>query len=145
MLAWTDRDADQAVGVMPPRHGVATVESLAVNGVMAGCRPEYFPIVLTVVEAMLEPDFDLFAVQSTTHPCAPLVIVDGPALVELGINARSGAFGSGVRANATIGRAVRLILLNVGGGAPGALDRATQGQPTASPTWPSRSSPGPRT
>jgi hypothetical protein len=130
MLAWTDRDADCAVGVMPPRHGVATVESLAVNAVMAGCRPEYFPIVLTAVEAMLEPDFNLFAVQATTHPCAPLVIVNGPAVAELGINARYGAFGSGVRANATIGRAVRLILLNVGGGAPGVLDRATQGQPS---------------
>jgi len=130
MLAWTDRDPDQSLGAMPPRHGLATVESLAVNAVMAGCRPEYFPVVFTAVDAILEPAFNLFAVQSTTHPCAPLVIVNGPAAAELGINARYGAFGSGVRANATIGRAVRLILLNVGGAAPGVLDRSTQGQPS---------------
>jgi hypothetical protein len=97
---------------------------------MAGCRPEYFPIVVTAVEAVLQPEFNLFAVQATTHPCAPLVIVNGPAAAELGINSRYGAFGPGTRANATIGRAVRLILLNVGGAAPGVLDRSTQGQPS---------------
>jgi hypothetical protein len=130
MLAWTDRAPDQSLGVMPPRHGAATVEVLAVNAVMAGCRPEYFPIVVTAVEAMLDPAFNLFAVQATTHPCSPLTIVNGPAATELGINARYGAFGPGTRANATIGRAIRLILLNVGGAAPGVLDRATQGQPS---------------
>ena len=99
------------------------------NAVMAGCRPEYFPVVLAAVQAMLEPAFNLFAVQATTHPCAPCLIVNGPIARELVINGRYGAFGPGVRANATIGRALRLILLNVGGATPGVLDRSTQGQP----------------
>lgn len=129
MLAGCDRASDEELGTMPPRQGVATVEVLAVNAVMAGCRPEFFPVVLAAVEAMLDPAFNLFAVQATTHPCAPCVIVNGPIARELGINARYGAFGPGTRANATIGRAVRLVLLNVGGAAPGVLDRSTQGQP----------------
>ncbi len=129
MLRYCDRAPDFELGTMPPRHGIVTPEILAINAVMAGCRPEYFPVVLAAVEAMLEPAFNLFAVQATTHPCAPCVIVNGPIARELNINARYGAFGPGVRANATIGRAVRLILLNVGGAAPGVLDRSTQGQP----------------
>lgn len=129
MLRCTDRHADDELGTMPPRHGIASCEILAVNAVMAGCRPEYFPVIVAAVEAMLEPAFNLFAVQATTHPCAPCVIVNGPLAAELGINARYGAFGPGVRANATIGRAIRLILLNVGGASPGILDRSTQGQP----------------
>ena len=130
MLSWTDRSPADELGLMPPRHGVATVEVLAINAVMAGCRPEYFPVVLTAVEAVLEPAFNLFAVQSTTHPCSPVLIVNGPVAAELGINGRYGCFGPGVRANATIGRALRLILGNVGGAAPGVLDRSTQGQPS---------------
>ncbi|MEQ8497728.1 MAG: hypothetical protein RLW42_26205, partial [Gammaproteobacteria bacterium] len=129
MLRYCDRAADAELGSMPPRHGVVTPEVLAVNAVMAGCRPQYFPVVLAAVEAMLDPAFNLFAVQATTHPCAPCIIVNGPIARELGINGRYGAFGPGVRANATIGRALRLILLNVGGAAPGVLDRSTQGQP----------------
>ncbi|CAN0405473.1 unnamed protein product, partial [Phaeothamnion confervicola] len=129
MLRYCDHSADLEIGTMPPRHGIVTPEILAINAVMAGCRPQYFPVVLAAVEAMLEPAFNLFAVQATTHPCAPCVIVNGPIARELGINARYGAFGPGVRANATIGRALRLILLNVGGAAPGVLDRSTQGQP----------------
>lgn len=130
MLAATDLASDHELGVMPPRQGIASVETLAVNAVMAGCRPEHFPVVLTAVEAMLDPVFNLFAVQATTHPCSPLLIVNGPVGAELGINSRYGAFGPGVRANSTIGRAVRLALLNVGGAAPGVLDRSTQGQPS---------------
>ena len=130
MLAGADRPRDHELGTMPPRHGVVTVESLAVNAVMAGCRPEHFVVVLTAIEAMLDPVFNLFAVQSTTHPCSPLVIVNGPIAAELGVNSRYGAFGPGHRANATIGRAVRLALLNVGGAGPGVLDRSTQGQPS---------------
>lgn len=129
MLRYCDRGSGLELGTMPPRHGIVTPEVLAINAVMAGCRPEYFPVVLAAVEAMLTPAFNLFAVQATTHPCAPCVIVNGPIARELGINARYGAFGPGARANATIGRALRLILLNVGGAAPGVLDRATQGQP----------------
>ncbi len=129
MLHCAGRRAEDEIGTMPPRQGVISCEILAVNAVMAGCRPEYFPLVMAAVEAMLDPAFNLFAVQATTHPCAPCVIVNGPLARELGINARYGAFGPGVRANATIGRAIRLILLNVGGASPGILDRSTQGQP----------------
>ncbi|MFP6681253.1 MAG: hypothetical protein VCB07_03545 [Gammaproteobacteria bacterium] len=129
MLAYSDLPSDYGLGTMPPRQGIVTPEILAVNAVMAGCRSEYFPVVLAAVEAMLEPIFNLFAVQATTHPCAPCVIVNGPIATDLKLNARYGAFGPGVRANATIGRAVRLILMNVGGGTPGVLDRSTQGQP----------------
>ena len=129
MLAWTDRDRALELGAMPPRQGIVTIEKLAVNAVIAGCRPEYFPVVIAATEAMLEERFNLYAVQSTTHPCAPLLIVNGSIASELGINSRYNAFGPGWRSNATIGRAIRLILLNIGGGAPGVLDRATQGQP----------------
>lgn len=129
MLAYSDHPSNYELGTMPPRQGIVTPEILAVNAVMAGCRPEYFPVVLAAVEAMLDPTFNLFAVQATTHPCAPCVIVNGPIAIDLKLNARYGAFGPGVRANATIGRAVRLILMNVGGGTPGVLDRSTQGQP----------------
>jgi hypothetical protein len=130
MLAVTDRPSDLRLGAMPPRQGSTTVEAVAINAVMAGCRPEYMPVVLTAVEAVLEPAFNLYAVQATTHPCSPLVVVNGPVAAELGVNARYGAFGPGARANATIGRAVRLVLLNIGGAAPGILDRSTQGQPS---------------
>jgi hypothetical protein len=129
MLAWTDRDPALELGTMPPSQGIVTIEKLAVNAVMAGCRPEYFPVVVAATEAMLEERFNLYAVQATTHPCSPLLILNGPIASEIGANSRYGAFGPGRRANATIGRAIRLILLNVGGGAPGVLDRATQGQP----------------
>jgi hypothetical protein len=129
MLAWTGRDPALELGAIPPSQGIATIEKLAVNAVMAGCRPEYFPVVIAATEAMLEERFNLYAIQSTTHPCAPLLILNGPIARELDVNSRYNAFGPGWRANATIGRAIRLILLNVGGGAPGILDRATQGQP----------------
>ncbi|MGE0824993.1 MAG: hypothetical protein AB7P18_23120 [Candidatus Binatia bacterium] len=129
ILAWTDRDSQDELGAIPPKYGIATIEKMAINAVMAGCLPEYFPIVIAAVEALLEAQFNLYAVQSTTHPCAPLVIVNGPLAREVGLNARYNAFGQGWRPNATIGRALRLVLLNIGGGAPGILDRATQGQP----------------
>lgn len=129
MLAQAAFHRDDELGTMAPRQGVVSVEVLAINAVMAGCRPSYFPVVIAAVKAMLDPEFNLFAVQATTHPCTPCVIVNGPLASQLGINARYGAFGPGTRANATIGRAIRLILLNVGGAAPGVLDRSTQGQP----------------
>jgi len=130
MLAGSHRAPEEEVGLVPPRWGVATIEALAANAVMAGCRPEYFPVVIASIEAMLEEKFNLYALQATTHPVAPLVIVNGPIAEELGINARYNVFGQGWRANATIGRAIRLVLLNVGGAAPGVLDRATHGQPS---------------
>jgi hypothetical protein len=128
-LAYTDRDPRDLIGVLPPRQGEATVERIAVNAVMAGCKPEYFPVVLTAIEALADPLFNLDSVQATTHPVAPLIVVNGPIAREIGIHAGYNAFGQGFRANVTIGRAVRLVLMNVGGGLPGTGDRATQGSP----------------
>ena len=128
-LAWSDRPRDDALGEMAPLGGVATIEKIAANSVMAGCRPEYFPVVLAAVEAMLDPSFNLRGVQTTDENVAPLLVVNGPVAPALGINAEWGALGPGWRANATIGRAVRLVLNNVGGGWPGAVSFAGLGQP----------------
>ncbi|TMQ18718.1 MAG: hypothetical protein E6K82_19930 [Candidatus Rokuibacteriota bacterium] len=123
------RDGAKSLGAMPPLWRQATLEKLAVNAVMAGCEPEAFPIVQAAVEAMLDPTFNLYGVQATTHPVAPLLVVNGPYGRRIGLHGGSGCFGPGFRANATIGRAVRLILLNVGGAWPGRYDMATQGSP----------------
>ncbi len=128
-LTQTDRDPREIVGVLPPRQGEATVEKIAANAVMAGCRPEYFPVVLAAIEALTDPLFNLDSIQATTHPVAPLIVVNGPIVQAIGLNAGYNAFGQGVRANLTIGRAVRLVLMNVGGGLPGTGDRSTQGSP----------------
>ena len=121
--------AQRSLGAMPPLWRQATLEKLAVNAVMAGCEPSSFPVIVAAVQAMLDPSFNLYGVQATTHPVAPLLIVHGPAAHELGVHAGSGCFGPGFRANATIGRAIRLIMLNVGGAWPGRYDMATQGSP----------------
>ena len=123
------QDGARSLGSMPPLWRQATLEKLAVNAVMAGCEPRYFPVVVAAVEAMLDPDFNLYGVQATTHSVAPLLMVHGPLAAELGVHGGSGCFGPGFRANATIGRAIRLILLNVGGAWPGRYDMATQGSP----------------
>jgi hypothetical protein len=122
-------DGQGSLGAMPPLWREATLETLAVNAVIAGCRPEYFPVIVAAVEAMLDPAFNLYGVQATTHPVAPLAIANGPYALEIGLHGGSGCFGPGFRANATIGRALRLILMNVGGGWPGRHDMATQGSP----------------
>ena len=119
----------RSLGVMPPLWRLATLEKLAVNAVMAGCEPAAFPLIVAAVEAMLDPSFNLYGVQATTHSVAPLLIVHGPIAAELGVHSGSGCFGPGFRGNATIGRAIRLILLNVGGAWPGRHDMATQGSP----------------
>jgi hypothetical protein len=129
MLAYSDRLRDDVLARIPPRWGDATLWRLAANAVMAGCEPRYFPVICAAVEAMCEERFNLYGVQATTHLCAPLVIVNGPVARELGINAGHNAFGPGWRANATIGRAIRLILLNIGGALPGTGDMATLGSP----------------
>lgn len=129
LLKHTTRDPREVVGVLPPRQGEATVEKIAANAVMAGCRPEYFPVVLAAIEALADPRFNLDSVQATTHPVATLVVVNGPIARRLGIQSGYNAYGQGFRANVTIGRAVRLVLMNVGGGLPGSGDRATQGTP----------------
>jgi len=129
MVAAGREDKARVLGLMPPLWREASVEKLAVNAVMAGCEPACFPVILAAVTAMLEPAFNLYGVQATTHPVAPLVIVSGPAARAVGMHAGAGLFGPGFRANATIGRAIRLILMNVGGGWPGRHDMATQGSP----------------
>ena len=129
MVAATRLAPTADLGLMPPLWRDAVVEKLAVNAVMAGCEPAYFPVVVAAVQCMLDPAFNLYGVQATTHPVAPLVVVSGPYAATIGLHAGSGLFGPGFRANATIGRAIRLILMNVGGGWPGRGDMATQGSP----------------
>ena len=112
-----------------PRWGALTREVLAINMVMAGCRAEYAPIVRAAVLAITDRAFNLNGVQATTHVASPLIIVNGPLAREVGMNGGANAFGSGNRANATIGRAVRLVMLNVGGGWPPDFDKSTLGHP----------------
>jgi hypothetical protein len=122
-------DPDRVECRVPPRWGSLTRRVLAINLVMAGCRPAYAPVVRAALLALCTPAFNLNGVQATTHMAAPLLVVNGPARHEIGMNAGVNVFGSGNRANATIGRAIRLVLLNVGGGWPGDLDKATLGHP----------------
>ncbi|MDP6226277.1 MAG: hypothetical protein QF714_01005, partial [Dehalococcoidia bacterium] len=129
IIGYLGRDPKEVVGIVTPRNGIATIEKIAINCVMAGCLVEYVPIVIAALEAMLEEPFNLNGVQTTTHCCAPLVVVSGPAVKSLGFNTAEGALGHGSRANATIGRAVRLILWNIGGGLPGEPCKTTHGHP----------------
>lgn len=122
-------DPDVIVGAVGPAEGEATVEKVAVNAVMAGCTPDVFAVVLAAVEAVTEPRFNLGPVQATTHAVGPVILVNGPVRRECGIASGTGALGPGFRANATIGRALRLVLMNVGGGRPGTGDMALLGQP----------------
>ncbi len=130
MLQGAKGDAQEVIALIPPKWGEATLEKIAVNAVMAGCLPEYMPVIVAAIQAMSREEFNLYGVQATTHPCAPLIIVSGPITRELDINSGYNAFGQGRRSNAAIGRAIRLILMNIGGGTPGGLDRSTQGSPT---------------
>lgn len=129
MLAYHDRPWERSLGTFAPRDAEILPVQLAANAVMAGCRPEYFPLLVLAVEAMCEPEFNLRGVQSTTHPCAPLAIFNGPIARQLGINGGPNAFGPGARANAAIGRAIRLAMVNIAGAVPGVGDMATQGGP----------------
>jgi len=129
MLAATTLPPERVVAGLAPGFGAATVERIAVNAVLAGCAPMHLPAVIAAVEAVAAPEFNLQAIQATTNPVAVLVIVNGPAVRRLGFNATFNCLGEGTRANATVGRALRLVLRNVGGALPGELDRATQGQP----------------
>ena len=121
--------AETVIGTVAPKMGIATVEKIAVNAVMAGCEPAYFPVVLAAVEAVCHPDFNLLAMQATTNPVTPMLIVNGPLARELDINSGCNVLGQGWKSNATIGRALRFVLNNIGGGVPGKLDRACHGQP----------------
>ncbi len=127
MLAWTDRDPESVLLAVPPRRGEATVETVAIAAVMAGAPPEAMPLLITAVEALGDPAFNLFGVMATTYPSGVLMIANGPLAEECGMHGGSGALGPGWRANATIGRAIRLLLINTGGGEPGKLDKSTLG------------------
>ena len=130
MLKGTTRKADEVIGKIPPYLAPCTVEKVAINAVMAGCKPEYMPVLLAALEAALEPVFTLHGVLATTYFSAPVIIVNGPIAREIGMNSGINALGQGNRANMTIGRALNLIVRNVGGGKPGEADRATLGAPS---------------
>ena len=129
MLAYSDRDPLEVLGVLPPGHGLVTVEAVAVNATMAGCEPRVFPVVLAAVQALLEESHNVAGLNATTHPVAEVIVVSGPIARELGIHSGGGCFGPTFPANASIGRAIRLVLLNIGGAQPGRGDSATQGTP----------------
>ena len=129
MLDRMPRDSVEVVANVPPACGEATVEKIAINAVMAGCLPEYMPVVVAAVEAMCEPEFNLLVIQGTTNPAGPLLIINGPLRKQLNVNCDYGCLGPGCRANATIGRAIRLILINIGGALIGTVDKATHGMP----------------
>ena len=127
MLRTTDRDPDELIAAVPPKWGRATVEKVAINAVMAGCKPAYLPLILTAVEAMTAEQFNLHGIQVTTSHVGPMLVVNGPIRKQLEINDGFNLFGQGWRANATIGRTLRLVCTNIGGAFPGELDRAAFG------------------
>jgi hypothetical protein len=129
MLEGTTRAADEIVAVVPPDLVECTVEKVAINAVLAGCAPEYLPVVLTALEAACTDEFNMHGLLATTMPVGPVLIINGPIRRRIGMNAGINVLGQGNRANATIGRALQLVIRNVGGGRPGGVDRATQGNP----------------
>ena len=129
MLDGTARDPREVIGLIPPTLAPATVEKIAINAVMAGCKPEYLPVVLAAVEAVLEEGFAMHGVLATTMFVGPVVVVNGPIRRRIGMNARGNVLGQGNRANAAIGRALQLVIRNIGGGRPQEVDRATLGNP----------------
>ena len=128
-IAAAGREAGELIGEVPPNYGRATVEKIAVNAVMAGCRPEYLPVVIAAVEAVCDEAFDLHGVAATTNAPAPLVILNGPVRAALDVNCGAGVFGPGWRANATIGRALRFVCVNLGGARPGLVSMSTLAHP----------------
>jgi hypothetical protein len=129
MLGYATGDPDDVLATLLPRAGLLTRRVVAINAVLAGCPPEVFPVVLTAARALAQPEVNLRGVNATTHLVAPMCIVHGDVVKECGFNAGVGAFGPGNRANATVGRALRLLMLHVAGAKPGSGDAATHGQP----------------
>ncbi|MCA9967668.1 MAG: hypothetical protein KC423_25640, partial [Anaerolineales bacterium] len=125
----TTRDPQEVLGLVPPNKVPLTVEKVAINAVMAGCKPEYMPVVLTAVSAALRDEFCMHGILATTYFSSPVVIVNGPVARQIGMNSGVNVLGQGNRANATIGRALQLVIRNVGGGRPGEIDRAVLGTP----------------
>lgn len=130
MLGGTGRGSSEVLGVLPPDYTECTVEKAAINAVMAGCRPEYLPVVLAATEAYAAEEFNAHGVAATTWYSGPVIVVNGPIAARIGMNSEHNVFGPGNRANATIGRALNLIIRNVGGSRPGEVDRSTQGHPS---------------
>ena len=128
-IAASGRAGDELIALVPPNYGRATVEKIAINAVMAGCRPEYLPVVNAAIDAICDEAIDLHGVSATTNAPSPLVIVNGPIRAKLEINSGAGVFGPGWRANATIGRAVRLVCVNLGGAKPGDVSMSTLAHP----------------
>ncbi len=129
MLSGIARRPEEVLRLIPPRWAELTMEKLAANAVMAGCTPEHMPVLIAAIEGLCSPPFNLFGIQATTNPAGPMLVVNGPVADRVGIQKGVGALGSVWRANVTIGRAIRLALINVGGGLPGDTDRATHGMP----------------
>ena len=129
MVDYVRREPGEIIGIIPPGGGAATVETLAVNAVMAGCMPQYFPVIIAAVEAVCEPAFDLLGIQTTTNPVTPVIVVNGPIRNQIGIHCGRGCMGPGFRANATIGRAVKLALMNIGACLPGDASKSIHGYP----------------
>ena len=129
MLTGTTRAPSDVVAIVPPDLVEVTVEKIAINAVMAGCKPEYLPWVIAAVEAVCNDTFNIHGVLATTMPVGPVIVCNGPGTRAIGMNSGMNVFGQGNRANLTIGRAVQLIIRNVGGGRPGEVDRATHGNP----------------
>jgi hypothetical protein len=130
MLGGTGRDPEEIMGEVPPANEPASVRAVAIHAVMAGCLPGYLPVVLGGLEAILEEPFNMNGIQATMHSCAPLMVVNGPLGKKIGLHGGSGCFGPGFRANATIGRAIRLMLMNLGAGIPGVTSMSTFSQPS---------------
>jgi hypothetical protein len=129
MLSGTTRDRHEVIAVVPPDLVECTIEKIAINAVMAGCRPEYLPVVIAALEGACTPEFNAHGLLATTYFAGPVLIVSGPIAARIGMNAGVNVLGQGNRANSTIGRALQLIIRNVGGGLPGGVDRATLGNP----------------
>jgi len=127
MLTGTRRDPREVVAIVPPNLAPVTVEKIAVNAVMAGCRPEYLPVVIAALEAVCTDEFNIHGIMSTTWGATPVIVVNGPIRHRLSMNMGMMALGYGTRSNATIGRALKLVLRNVGGARPGEIERATLG------------------
>lgn len=129
MLRDCGHEADEIIGNIPPDNVPCSIEKVAINAVLAGCKPEYFPVVLASVRAALQDAFCLHGLLCTTYFSSPVMIVNGPVCRHIGMNSGINALGQGNRASATIGRALQLLVRNVGGGIPGGIDRATMGNP----------------
>ncbi|OGA53853.1 MAG: hypothetical protein A3F74_26075 [Betaproteobacteria bacterium RIFCSPLOWO2_12_FULL_62_58] len=128
-IAASGHTGDELIGIITPRKGRATVEAIAINSIMAGCRAEYMPVIIAAVEGLTDPTFPLEVMQLSTNAITPFLLINGPVRKILDINSGAGCLGPGWRANATIGRAIRLILINIGGALPGVYSKSSFSSP----------------